>query len=420
MSAASGHADGQADGLDAIVPATVTSALVHARRQLLASDDGSAWDLWQHVYTSVLGGWLEDDLPELAADLLSSGRVVEYYGEATRYLGSMREVERIWNALSPHVRSLLRCQTNVEFAVSIIESVVRADGTPEDEISAWASRVWEMVKRRGLRHRRHQTQHYNRALVSHGTSALIERIRSDTHARKTCFVIGRQNLPAPLRSMTKERQCLAIRLPEERLQVVDDLVSSDGVTCFFSEYRGAEDVVRLELQVNPAFWCKYDQLWDLLFRFRRAIPVLYVFDTQCILVIYPFSHFSNLKEIASVRHKNRHSLSIIEGPCVDIRCRKLRQQASGRYATETGNGRAGLRHIRAPLWQRVEGSIHRPESGLLPHRFRANCLRHVRKPSSGLEIGCFSGVKSGPAGSTSHPFPLPIAGCVCNSVRSSG
>jgi hypothetical protein len=170
-----------------------------------------------------------------------------------------------------------------------------------------------MVKRRGLRHRRHQTQHYNRALVSHGTSAVIERIRSDTHARKTCFVIGRQNLPAPLRSLTKERQCLAIRLPEERLQVVDDLVSSDGVTCFFSEYRGAEHVVRLELQVSPAFWCKYDQLWDLLFRFRRAIPVLYVFDTQCILVIYPFSNFSNLKEIASVRHKNRQSVSIIEG-----------------------------------------------------------------------------------------------------------
>jgi hypothetical protein len=316
-SAANRDADGQADGLDAIVPAApLASALVHVRRQLLASDDGTPRDLWQQVYTSVLGGWLEDDLPELAAGVLGAGQVVEFYEEAARYLGSMREVERIWNSLSPHVRSLLRCQTTVESAVSIIESVVRADGTPEDEISARTSRIWEMVKRRGLRHRRHRTQHYNKALVSHGTSAVIERIRSDAHTRKTCFVVGRQDVPAPLRSMTNERQCLAIRLPEQRLQVVDDLVSSDGVTCFFSENREAEHVVRLELQVNPAFWCKYDQLWSFLFRFRRTIPVLYVFDTQCILVIYPFSHFSNLKEIANVRHKNRYSVSIREGPWI--------------------------------------------------------------------------------------------------------
>ncbi len=294
-SISTGHADGQADQLDPMVPEPLASALVHARRQLLACDNGTDWRMWEKFYTSVLGDWLEDDQPELAANVLIAGQVDAYVNDITLYSLAMRKVEGVWHTLSPHVRLLLLCQTDAECPISLIAKVIRAQGIAENEVHAWASRAWEMVKRRAVpAHERH----VNEALVSQDTSTVIERIRSDNLAHSTCFIVDRHCLPEPLHSMTDERQCLAIRLPEDRRQFIDQLVFGSGVSGSTSMRNiGESAVASSQLSVNDAFCCDWYHLWDILFRFRRAIPVLHVFDAQCILIIYPFSHYGHLRAL---------------------------------------------------------------------------------------------------------------------------
>jgi hypothetical protein len=298
--------------LDPRLPGTLEPALEHIRRELVVSDDGRAARHWAHIYTSILGGWLQEDLPEQVATVLAGGHVEAFFDELAQFRHQMEQVERIWNAMGETVRALV-LRADEPTASLVIAEFVRADDTDEDEVSAWTSLLRNMVKRRGAAESSDEHEKTSDIVETHETSAVLEKIRSASSTQTTAYLISRVDLPESHRKTVHEQQCLAVRLPEERLEITASLSQAVGLECFYSERTGPNKVCETHLSIGRAFWCKYEALWPILFRFRRAIPVLFVFERQCILVQYPFEHFSDLRKIVDDRIYRR-TVNISDGP----------------------------------------------------------------------------------------------------------
>jgi hypothetical protein len=288
------------------------TALKHIRRELVANDDGRESRHWAHVYTSVLGAWLQEDMPELAAEVLAAGQAEAFFDQLARFRHDAEQVEHVWNAMGKTVRALV-LRADEPTASLVIAEFLRADDTAEDELPAWTSLLRSMLKRRGSAERSGMA-----AIVeTRQTSDAVEQIRHAPNALHTCYLISCDDLPESLRTMVSERQCLAVRLPEERLQIAQTLSEAPGLECFFSEETGPGNVCKTQLSLSRAFWCEYKALWPALFRFRRAIPVLFIFDQQCILVQYPFEHFSDLRQITDVHPRYYSTVHISDGRWTD-------------------------------------------------------------------------------------------------------
>ncbi|MFL9908923.1 hypothetical protein [Paraburkholderia sp. RL17-337-BIB-A] len=294
----------------------VETALKHIRRELVANDDGRKNRHWAHVYTSVLGAWLQEDLPELAAEVLAAGQAEAFFTELARFRHSVEQVEHIWNAMGKTVRALV-LRADEPTASLVIAEFVRADDTAEDELPAWTSLLRNMLKRRGSAEASAERNRMTEIVATRQTSDAAEQIRHAPNALHTCYLISCADLPESLRGTVSERQCLAVRLPEERLQIAQTLGQAPGLECFFSEETGPGKVCKTQLSVSRVFWCEYNALWPALFRFRRAIPVLFIFDQQCILVQYPFEHFSDLRQITDVHPRYYSTVYISDGPWTD-------------------------------------------------------------------------------------------------------
>jgi hypothetical protein len=292
------------------------TALEHIRRQLVANDDGRESRHWAHVYTSVLGAWLQEDMPELAAEVLAAGQAGAFFDQLARFRHCAEQVERIWNAMGKTVRALV-LRADESTASLVIAEFLRADDTAEDELPAWTSLLRNMLKRRGSAEASAKRNRTIEIVETSQTSDAAEKIRHAPNALHTCYLISCADLPESLRGTVSERQCLAVRLPEERLQDAQTLGQAPGLECFFSEETGQGKVCKTQLSVSRVFWCEYDELWPTLFRFRRAIPVLFIFDQQCILVQYPFEHFSDLRRITDVHPRYHSTVYISDGPWTD-------------------------------------------------------------------------------------------------------
>jgi hypothetical protein len=138
------------DTLAPQVAPVLAKALGHARRELALCDSGSGPEFWCRIYTSVLGDWLESDMPEVAHELLETGLVAEYSTSVWAYVRQMQRVEWMWNGLSYPLRTLLLRTRDEDVAIRLIAQVVQTHGMGEAEVPAWTTRVWNTVKRRDL------------------------------------------------------------------------------------------------------------------------------------------------------------------------------------------------------------------------------------------------------------------------------
>ncbi|MEX3992678.1 hypothetical protein AB4Y35_18120 [Paraburkholderia sp. EG286A] len=294
-----------ADELDPVLQPALATAVAHTRRELLACDNGGVPDFWDKIYTSVLGDWLETDVPEVAAELLANGLTSEYFKSVWHYVKQMCWVERLWAGLGHHIRDLLLREIDEVFALQLIGAVVRAGELHIDEprADAWSRRVWQMLQRRDSRTK----ESADSLIVSAESNTFLESVRSSTNGYDTGYLVDAKTLPSRFRGLTDERQVLVVRLPEDWLSALGEIESQPHLYCFYWE--SGEDC-RLALSINRAFWCDYDKLWLKLFKFRRFIPVLYVFGTCCIFARYRFQHFSDLRAVADVPNKRRETLDI--------------------------------------------------------------------------------------------------------------
>jgi hypothetical protein len=64
--------------------------------------------------------------------------------------------------------------------------------------------------------------------------------------------------------------------------------------------------------MGPAFWCQYEQLWPVVFAFRRSIPVVYLFERSLVVCQYPFCHFCDLRYIADFSPKHYPTVTVDE------------------------------------------------------------------------------------------------------------
>jgi hypothetical protein len=279
-------------------PPYMMKAMLHARRELILFDDGAHSEFWEKTYPSIVGDWLEMDIPEVAASILSAGEVSDYFADVRGFLTEMRTVERIWAGVSYPVRALLlRCPDEHE-AIEIVKKIVRAGDTDEADVSRRSSLVWSMIRRREA------TEIFPATKVdrSAGTNEYIDRLRAAPAATETCFVVDKHALPVEAAAVIAEKTALVVRLPESSLDNVDMLGRDGDLRPFFSE-RGKPGTVRCELAMSPAFWCQHKQLWPVVFAFRRSIPVLYVFDDSLVVCQYAFCHFCDLRYIADLSPK---------------------------------------------------------------------------------------------------------------------
>ncbi|MGA9914396.1 MAG: hypothetical protein WBR17_17890 [Paraburkholderia sp.] len=300
---------GASDGLDPEMLPTLSTALLHTRQQLLALDIGYDPDLWCNIYTSVIGDWLEEDYPDVAAEIVTTGVVSTYFENIQMYVNQMQEVERLWISLGHPIRTLLRSVDDEAEALQVIEQFVREDGTDDADAAAWARRVWDMVKRRDAAARSHPVSSVTRC---DDWNFEIEKIRMALRTGSTCFVINADALPQGIRSLTDEKYVLAVRLPERWLEAEDVLGAPAELDRFYWTNKRTEDA-DLTMSINRSFWCSDAYLWPQLFRFRRSVPVLYVFNETCMFARYQFSHFSDLCAVSSKPRKHLPSFEISDG-----------------------------------------------------------------------------------------------------------
>ncbi|RQM47140.1 hypothetical protein EHZ19_15925 [Paraburkholderia bannensis] len=294
-----------ADELDPVLQPALATAVAHARRELLTCDDGGTPDFWGKIYTSVLGDWLETDVPEVATEVLDNGLTSEYVKSVWLYVKQMDWVERFWAGLGHHIRDLLLGETDEVLALRLIGAVVNAGELhiEEHRVGAWSRRVWQMVQRRDSRAQKSADS----LIASAESNMFLESVRSSTKGYDTGYLVDTKMLPGRFCGLTDERQVLVVRLPEDWLSALGEIESQPGLYCFWWEM--GKDC-GLSLSINRAFWCDYDELWSKLFKFRRSIPVLYVFETVCIFARYRFQHFSDLRAVADVPHKKRLAVDI--------------------------------------------------------------------------------------------------------------
>ncbi|MGF6837894.1 hypothetical protein QF001_001761 [Paraburkholderia youngii] len=100
----------------------------------------------------------------------------------------------------------------------------------------------------------------------------------------------------------EETTVLVVRLPESWLDDTDRLSQGTGLQAFCSEHENSGES-RCELAISHAFWCEYEHLWLVMFAFRRAIPVGYVFTEMCVVCQYHFRRFSDLRAIGDLSPK---------------------------------------------------------------------------------------------------------------------
>jgi hypothetical protein len=296
---------GASDELDPNVPSPLSIALRHARKQLLALDTGYDEEFWSKIYTSVVGDWLDEDHPDVAAEIVATGTVSQYFGNVWIYVKQMQEVERLWIRISRPIRTLLRTVQNETEALQVIEHFVREDGTNDAEVAAWARRTWEMVKRRDSA----LEQPTSLVTCSDEWNAEVDHIRSAFRGGSTCYVIVADALPQTLRPFTDEKSVLAVRLPERWLRAENVLAEPAHLERFYWTNSSIEDT-DLILSINRSFWCSNEYLWPQLFRFGRSVPVLFVFKNKCILARYRFNHFSDLRAVSEVSLKHLPTFEI--------------------------------------------------------------------------------------------------------------
>jgi hypothetical protein len=292
-----------------------TTALAHAARQLTLCDYVAYGTFWDKVYTSAICDWLEQDAPDVAAEIVEKGLSSMYVAAVTDFRSTMTSVEDMWRALSHPVRVLLLQVKEENEALNLLRNFSEKFAKSEPEASTYATLPWEMVKRRNC------PAEYSRVYKSAATNALVEAVRSAPANEATCHLVDVASLPDVFRILADEKQALVVRLPDSWPEDLGALARYDGLSAFFREDTSNGQCIS-SLSISQAFCCDHDALWPLMFTWRRHVPVMYVFAEQCVLVLHVFKHFVDLRHVGSTPARHWPTVSI-----------SLPQNAGGAYST---------------------------------------------------------------------------------------
>lgn len=267
-----------------------TSALTHASRQLIQSDNVGYGSYWDKVYTSVICDWLEQDEPAIATEIVEKGLSSVYVAAVTDFRSIMTSVEDMWRDLSHQLRALLLQVKEEHEAQNLLRNFSENYAKSELEASTYATLLWEMVKRRNC-----AAQSF-RVHTSNSTHTLIETVRSAPENYANCYLVDISSLPEDLRNLTDEHQALVVRLPESWLSQLDAL-QLYRLQAFFREDNSSGQLCS-SLRISSAFCCDHESLWPLMFAWRRHVPVVYVLDEQCVFARHVFRHFVDLRHVS--------------------------------------------------------------------------------------------------------------------------
>jgi hypothetical protein len=273
-------------------------------------DDGRHVNYWSSVYTSVLGEWLQTTSPAVADLIESNGLIADFYRDAQMYVDEMRAVERQWHRLSFPLRMLIDLNaSSAQEATALIASMIDVGERGEAARDEMATLTYHMFCRR-LNPARNTSK--CELIKSDTDSKVIEFIRNDASSFENCYVIDASSLPEPFAEHTSEQRCIAVRLPEIRLQLLDEFARDDGLYSVVSQKDDGTEC-RFHLAVNRVFWMPEEQMWARMFGFQRSVPVLYVFNDVCLFAQYQFNHYADLRRVASVPYRNRDSVALSDG-----------------------------------------------------------------------------------------------------------
>jgi hypothetical protein len=285
----------------------LAAALMRVEDLLATMDDGRYDYFWFDVYTQKLGEWVEEDLPELAGQLATEADASAFFKQSLDYVREMQSVERHWNRLGERLRSILTGPLCTPLqAREVIPRFLEAGVEPhmDDEAydAAHVERLWLMMLTR-----KDALICDERAVAFACTesSDLVDSIRKNPQNYNTAYLVDATALPEQLASLAGERQCLALTVPEQRRELIEQLSAQYPVNRFGVEGINGVGATH-HLAVNDSFWCHYDDLWSYLFAFRERIPVLYIFENTCLLVTYRFQHFIDLRELSDM---TRHTMT---------------------------------------------------------------------------------------------------------------
>jgi hypothetical protein len=266
------------------------AAVAHARNLMLLADTGQCVDFWMTVYAEVVGRWVEHDLPSAVAAVLQRAEASQFFDSIGQFIEEMREVERLWDMLSPQLRGLLLSQAGSSEALSLVRHVVQVGFSREDRkpVNRLAALVVEMLFRRATSF---EPSDSLPVLQTTQNSPLGQRIREEASCETVAYLVSTADLPDEVRARTTERYALVVKVDSSQERDFPGQISwvRDGFDAFTAEQSGG-GAVRM-LAFSSYFWCREDDLLAILERFRLAIPVLYVGEKATCFVQYPCSYF---------------------------------------------------------------------------------------------------------------------------------
>ncbi|AMV48222.1 hypothetical protein [Paraburkholderia caribensis] len=269
---------------------------------LLSMDDGSHHEFWATVDADVAAGWVSEHRPELASGSATQEQSTQLHAAVARYVNRQRQIEQHWLRLGYRLRWLIERYADRDVAVGIM-----ATTTMDSEVDA--SELYDMFCRRLAPRDRSIPAN---AFQCDSSSAAIDEIRYDPQSSTTYYPLSRSALPASLQDQVTERECIAVRLPEEWLTVPHVLTEDYGLGHFYSCEKGAHNS-RENLTPNKAIWTTKSDLLSIVKKFRSEIPVVYVFEKTSILVRYRFNRFVDVATIEQTSARSVTSLTIEEG-----------------------------------------------------------------------------------------------------------
>ena len=295
--------------IDGDVTDPLSEAMNQARRLLLAGDDGTHHSYWDAAEAQVVAGWVQDEIPLCVSTIRESGQEEKFLRQLTCYIRHMAAIAAVCNRLGDAVVALL-LTSDAATALKILGHAVRVYARGDKSSGGTATEVLSMLQRRNCTAR---DCHYLRPKlrVTCETSDAIDAIRHHEFSQDACFIVPKDRLPAPLKQMTDEKWCLAVTLPPEMRRHVSPLcVDNFYMDSFFTKTTGSSDAFDLRLSISPSFWCDLDALWSMLSKFRGSLPVVYVFDNDCVLVSHRFNACVEMRAICQVSNKHRRTVSI--------------------------------------------------------------------------------------------------------------
>ncbi|WP_250522742.1 MULTISPECIES: hypothetical protein [unclassified Caballeronia] len=276
----------------------------HAEHILIAGDNGRHSDYWSCAYAEAIVAWIEDDIPDVAAELVRQSKADALLVSIKQFIESMRQVEHLWDVLSAPLRELLAKADGSDADVSrIVEHVVRGELPEESEagIGRCTAFVVEMLVRRYAGSDQVAKSLKVFETESMWREAAIWDYRNSEDFGSNCCIVETSNLPADIRGETSERFCLLVDMRSVPLVNAEEFARTgeEGVDVHIVTRSGGSGATMIA--IHNKLWCQWDVFMEVMPRFRTNIPVVYSMAEKSVLVVHPFCFFA---ENAKLRNKD--------------------------------------------------------------------------------------------------------------------